>query len=86
MDEFTNRGNNMPKYNVSLHTQQAYDYTVEADSREEAIEKAKDIHACQEASETMFHLYDFNWLECDAYIDKPDDVPEYKSNPLFGRK
>ena len=60
----------MPKYNVILHTQQAYDYAIEADNVEEAIEMAKNINASQTPEENLKHLYDFNWLECEAYRDR----------------
>lgn len=60
----------MPKYNVILNTQKAYDYAVEADNMDEAIEMAKHINESQTPAEELKHLYDFNWLECEAYRDR----------------
>lgn len=75
----------MTRYVVNLHVHAAYDYEIDADTREEAIEKAKERHACDTAAENENHMYDFNWLECDAYPEKIE-TPEYKSGLLHGRK
>lgn len=73
----------MPRYVVNLHVHSAYDYEIDAETKEEAINKAKERHACDTAAENENHMYDFEWLECHSYPAK-DESPEYKSNPLFG--
>lgn len=73
----------MPKYIVNLHAQYSHEYEIEANDADEAIQKAKDINSSQSLEDAHEHMYDFDWLECDAYTVK-NESPEYKSNPLFG--
>lgn len=73
----------MPKYIVNLHAQVAYEYEVEANTPEEAIEAAKRTNEDQTSDEQTNHEYYFGWANYDVYPIK-DESPEYKSNPLFG--
>lgn len=52
----------MPRYYVSLVSRFDSDYTVEANNKEEAIEKAKLIFDNQSWPERVCHIGDGSWL------------------------
>lgn len=62
----------MPKFIVNLHAQYSHEYEIEADDADEAIAKAKDINSSQSLEEMNQHMYDFDWLDCDAYTVKDE--------------